>query len=98
LHQDNNSQGPWYDCLTTIRDYERGAQLKLKNLRLELDYPLGTMVFLLGKIERYGTSEINGNWVCIAQYMRDNDHERMRMRSPEWPIVTKTFISIPQTK
>ncbi|KAF8228140.1 hypothetical protein L208DRAFT_1057278, partial [Tricholoma matsutake] len=84
MHRDNNSQGPWYDCLMTIRVYEKGAQLKLKNLGLELDYPSGTMVFLLGKVIRHGMSEINGNWVCIAQYMRDNVHERMRMRSPEW--------------
>ncbi|KAF8219058.1 hypothetical protein L208DRAFT_1124838, partial [Tricholoma matsutake] len=84
MHQDNNSQGPWYNCLTTIRDYEKGARLKLKNLGLELDYPSGTMVFLLGKVIRHGISEINGNRVCIAQYMRDNVHERMRMRLPEW--------------
>ena len=38
LHQDNNSQGPWYDCLMTIGEYENGARLKLKNLGLELDY------------------------------------------------------------
>ncbi|KAF8221959.1 hypothetical protein L208DRAFT_1224715, partial [Tricholoma matsutake] len=84
MHRDNNSQGPWYNCLTTIGDYEKGAWLKLKNLGLELDYPLGTMVFLLGKVIRHGMSEINGNQVCIAQYMRDNVHERMRMRLPEW--------------
>jgi hypothetical protein len=96
FHRDNNSQGQWYDCLTTIGEYEKGAQLKLKNLGLDLDYPSGTMVFLLGKIVRHGTSEINGNRVCIAQYMRDKVHERMRMRSPEWPTVSKTFLSIPQ--
>jgi hypothetical protein len=98
FHQDNNSQGQWYDCLTTIREYEKGARFKLKNLGLELDYPSGTMVFLRGKIVRHGTSEINGNWVCIAQYMRDNVHERMRIRSPEWTTVNKTFLSIPQFK
>ena len=48
LHRDNNSQGPWYDCLTTIREYEPGARLKLKNIGMELDYASGTMAFLLG--------------------------------------------------
>jgi hypothetical protein len=50
FHQDNNSQGQWYDCLMTIGEYEKGAQLKLKNLGLDLDYPSGMMVFLLEKI------------------------------------------------
>ena len=50
LHWDNNSQGPWYDCLTTIGEYENGARLRLKNLGLELDYASGMMVFLLGKL------------------------------------------------
>ena len=50
LHWDNNSQGPWYDCLTTIREYDNGARLKLRNLRLELDYASGVMVFLLGRL------------------------------------------------
>ena len=95
LHRDNNSQGPWYDCLTTIRNYEKGAWLILKNIGLELDYPSGTMVFLLGKIIQHGTSDINGDQVCIAQYMRDRVHERMGMRSPEWTTVTKTFSSLP---
>ena len=96
LHRDNNSQGPWYDCLTTIGEYEIGGRLVLKNLGLELDYASGTMVFLLGKLVRHGTSEINGNRVCIAQYMRDNVHERMRVRSADWPTVSKTFMSLPK--
>ena len=50
LHWDNNSQGPWFDSLMTIREYKAGARFKLKNLGLELDYPSGMMVFLLGKL------------------------------------------------
>ena len=96
LHRDNNSQGPWYDCLTTIGDYEIGGRLVLKNLGLELDYASGTMVFLLGKLVRHGVSNINGNRVCIAQYMRDNVHERMRVRSADWPTVCNTFMSLPK--
>jgi hypothetical protein len=80
FHQDNNSQGPWYDCLMTIGEYEIGGRLVLKNLELELDYASGTMVFLLGKLVQHRISGINGNRVCIAQYMRDNIHERMRVR------------------
>jgi hypothetical protein len=96
LHRDNNSQGPWYDCLTTIGEYEPGARLKLKNIGLELDYASGTMVFLLGKLVRHGTSEVNGDRVCIAQYMRDNVHERMRVRSADWTTVSKVFLSLPK--
>jgi hypothetical protein len=96
LHRDNNSQGPWYDCLTTIGEYENGARLKLRNLGLELDYASGAMVFLLGRLVRHGTSEVNGNRVCIAQYMRDNVHERMRVRSADWPTVSKIFLSLPK--
>jgi hypothetical protein len=95
LHRDNHSQGPWYDCLTTIGEYGPGGRLKLANLGLELDYPSGTMVYLLGRLVRHGTSGFTGNRVCIAQYMRDNVHERMGVRSTDWPTVTKTFASLP---
>ena len=79
LHRDNNSQGPCFNSLTTIGEYEAGARFKLKNLGLEVDYPSGTMVFLLGKLVQHGVSEINGNRVCIAQYMRDNMNKYCRL-------------------
>ena len=96
LHWVNNSQGPWYDCLMTIREYEIGGRLVLKNLGLELDYSSGTMVFLSGKLVQHGISGINENQVCIAQYMRDNVHERMQVRLADWPTVSKTFMSLPK--
>ena len=96
LHWDNNSQGPWYDCLMTIGEYEPGARLKLNNIGLELDYALGTMVFLLEKLVQHGTSEINGNRVCIAQYMRDNVHARMGVRSADWTTLSKIFSLLPK--
>ncbi|KAF8226577.1 hypothetical protein L208DRAFT_1301052, partial [Tricholoma matsutake] len=96
LHWDNNSQRPWCNCLMTIGEYEGSARLKLENLGVELTYSSGTMVFLLGRLVQHGTSEINGNWVCIAQYMRDNVHERMKVRLPDCVTVSKTFLSVPK--
>jgi hypothetical protein len=42
------------------------------------------MVALLGKMLRHGVSDCEGDRVCIAQYMRDNVHSRMGVKSPGW--------------
>lgn len=83
LHRDNNSQGAWFDFLTTIGPYS-GSRLMLHNLGLEVQYDSGTMVALLGKLIRHGTTEASGSRICIAQYMRDNVLERLGMEAPGW--------------
>jgi hypothetical protein len=83
LHRDNNSQAPWYDFLTTIGPYS-DCKLHLHNLGVELQYDSGTMVALLGKVIRHGTTEATGSRICIAQYMRDNVLERLGMEAPSW--------------
>jgi len=83
LHRDNNSQGCWYDCLTTIGPYS-GSRLCLDNLGVQLQYESGTMVALLGKLLRHGTTEASGSRICVAQYMRDNVVERLGIESPGW--------------
>jgi hypothetical protein len=88
LHRDNNSQGAWYDFLTTIGPYS-GSRLLLQNIGVELQYDSGTMVALLGKLLRHGTTEADGSHICIAQYMRDNVHERLGIQSPGWMNVNK---------
>jgi hypothetical protein len=88
FHRDNNSQGSWFDFLTTVGDYKPGSRLILNNLDLELQYDSGTMVALLGKLVRHGTTTFDGNRICIAQYMRDNVLDRFRIKSPPWMTVT----------
>ena len=83
LHQDNNSQGPWFDFLMTVGPYS-GSNLMLHSLGLKLRYDSGTMVALLGRIIRHGTTEANGSRLCIAQYMRDNVLDRLGMEAPNW--------------
>ena len=72
LHRDNNSQGPWFNFLMTIREYMPRCMMKLDNIDMELEYDSGTMVAVLGKIVWHGTLDVDGNRICIAQYMRDN--------------------------
>lgn len=91
FHRDNNSQGSWFDFLTTVGEYERGSRLILKNLDMELQYDSGTMVALLGKLVRHGTTNFTGNRICLAQYMRDNVLDRCRIQSPPWMTVTTTI-------
>ena len=87
-HRDNNSQGQWYDFLTTIGPYS-GSRLIIDNLGLEFEYESGTMVALLGKLLRHGIKEPEGNRICLAQYMRDNVHHRMGIESPGWMSVAR---------
>ena len=87
-HRDNNSQGQWYDFLTTIGSYS-GSRLIVHNLGLEFEYKSGTMVALLGKLVSHGIKEPEGNRICVAQYMRDNVHHRMGIESPGWMTLAK---------
>ena len=80
-HWDNNSQGQWYDFLTMIGPYSV-SRLIIYNLGLEFEYELGTMVALLGKLLQHGIEELEGNQICLAQYMRVNVHPRMGIKSP----------------
>ena len=88
LHRDNYSQGPWYDFLTMIGPY-KGARLQFYNLGIELKYESGTMVALLGKLLRHGIQEPEGNRICIAQYMRDNVHNRIGIEAPGWMTIAE---------
>ena len=87
FHRDNNSQGQWYDFLTTIGPYS-GGRLVIYNLGLEFVYESGTMVALLGKLLRHGVMAPEGDRICLAQYMRDNVHPRMGIASPGWMTLT----------
>ena len=93
LHRDNNSQGAWFDLLTTIGPYS-GSRLILQNLGLELQYESGTMVAVLGRIVRHGTTDCNGSRVCIAQYMRDNVLDRFGIDSPGFVTVSHYMTSM----
>jgi hypothetical protein len=53
LHQDNNSQGSWFDMLTMVGEYQSGFTWKLENIDIKLEYNSGTMVTLLRKLIRH---------------------------------------------
>jgi hypothetical protein len=65
LHQDNNSQGSWFDMLTMVGEYQSGYTLKLENLDIDLEYNSGTMVALLGKFIKHGTPEAIGMYCAV---------------------------------
>ena len=85
FHRDNYSRTAWFDFLTTIGTYASG-RLLMPDLDIELQYDSGTMVALLGKILRHGVTAGKGSRLCIAQFMRDNVHERVGERAPGWAV------------
>ena len=83
LHRDNYSSAEWYDLLATVGDYANGV-LELPTVGVRLKYPPGTLVALSGRVLRHGASEVDGDRLCLAWYMRSSVHRRMDVSPSTW--------------
>lgn len=83
VHRDNSAQQEWYDLLVTIGPYH-SAVLMLPSIGVSLQYNSGTVVGLGGKVVSHGVEAPEGDRICIAHYMRDQVHERLQVKGPEW--------------
>ncbi|KII95853.1 hypothetical protein PLICRDRAFT_170451 [Plicaturopsis crispa FD-325 SS-3] len=83
IHRDNFSRAEWYDLLATVGRYT-SAIFEVPSLGLRFDYSSGTIVGISGRVLPHGVSRAIGERLCLAFYMRDNVHERMKVRAPQW--------------
>lgn len=82
-HRDVGGRNSWTDILLTMGEYEDG-RLELPGLGVRLRYEPRTVVGLLGKVVRHGASEVRGERMCLAYYMRDKVHERLGFPAGGW--------------
>ncbi|KII90315.1 hypothetical protein PLICRDRAFT_106026, partial [Plicaturopsis crispa FD-325 SS-3] len=82
IHRDNFSRAEWYDLLATI-GHHTSAIFEVPGLGLRFDYSSSTIVGISGRVLAHGVSRAIGERLCLVFYMRDNVHERMKVRAPQ---------------
>lgn len=83
IHRDNGTELPWLDMLATLGPYDQ-AKFHLPSAGLTLQYLSGTVIGLCGRLLRHGVSEINGERICVAYYMRSNVQRRVATELAQW--------------
>lgn len=83
IHRDNGTELPWLDMLTTLGPY-RQAKFHLPGAGVTLQYLSGTVIGLCGRLLRHGVSDIDGERICVAYYMRSNVQRRVDTKPAQW--------------
>jgi hypothetical protein len=83
VHRDHFSRWEWYDLLVTLGPYAN-ATLEIPTVGLRFKYSSGTVVALCGRILRHGVSEVDGERICLAYYMRENVQHRLGTNYASW--------------
>lgn len=83
LHRDNGSMASWFDVLVTVGPY-KSAKFCLPGVGLPCRYDSGTMMALSGRVLQHGVTDIEGERICIANYMRKNVQERVETSLAGW--------------
>ena len=83
-HRDGQGGPACYDFLVSAGRHSN-AWLDLPDIDARLSYDPCTVVALCGKILRHG---VDPNWtgerLCIAHFIRDNVHNRLKLERPPW--------------
>jgi hypothetical protein len=83
LHCDVRGHSTWFDMLVTLRRCQNG-RLEFPGLRLQLDYLPGKVVGITSKVITHGVGKVNGDWVCLAYFMRNKVLERLGISAGTW--------------
>jgi hypothetical protein len=95
-HRDQFSSPPVYDFLLSAGKH-RNAWLQLADINASLSYDPGTVVALCGKILHHGVSPgWEGERICIAHFIRDNVHDRLKVQRPGWVTVKQFWEAMDQ--
>ncbi|KAI6140496.1 hypothetical protein BKA82DRAFT_33802 [Pisolithus tinctorius] len=86
-HKDMNGRKVWLDTLLTIGNYPRLHFLVLE-LGIWLQYNPGTVIALAGSALIHHVDGIDGDWACLAYYMRENVHRYVQVPLCERPHIS----------
>ena len=83
FHRDSNSRSEWYDILATLGDYT-DTVMEFPGLGMRMEYEGGMVMAFSGRFLQHGVSECAKERICLAMYMRDNIHHRLKVKPPGW--------------
>ncbi|KAG1819830.1 uncharacterized protein BJ212DRAFT_1267380, partial [Suillus subaureus] len=85
-HRDGGGSPSLLDLLVSLgRNHH--ATLALANLKAELDYSPGTMVYISGRVLEHSVGPwLNGEQFIIAHFMKDAVHNRVGVPRPGFPM------------
>lgn len=91
MHRDTQSRMQWFDILTSVGPCQGGI-LTLGDLNVTFPYPSGTVFAFSGKLLQHAASDVKGERICVAYYMRDKVQERLGVRAADWMRGWPTFL------
>jgi hypothetical protein len=90
-HRDAKGTEEWYDLLFSCGDHS-DAYLGVPELGAKLSYDPGTVVLIAGYVFSHKVDEWEGERICLAYYLRNRVHERLRVLGPSW-IYHSTYLN-----
>jgi hypothetical protein len=88
VHRDVHGHHPWMDLLLTHGPYQ-GCGMELPSLGIRLLYESGTAVGICGKVVPHAVSDCKGERACLAYYMRDSVHNKLRILAGTWTNIAQ---------
>jgi hypothetical protein len=88
-HRDKNAPKSAYDFLVSA-GLHKDAFLKLHDVGADLSYAPGTVVAVSGRVLHHSVLDWDtnispkGERLCIAHFIRDNVHEHLGIKRPDW--------------
>jgi hypothetical protein len=83
-HRDAQAAPPVYDFLVSAGTHKE-AWMVLPDVQAKLSYNPGTVVAVCGRVLRHAVPDwVEGERLCFAHFIRDNVHERLNIRRPDW--------------
>lgn len=82
LHRDNGASYGSMDILTSVGSFNKG-RFMVPGLGYEFLFTSGSVFGLLGRIVQHG-AEVDGERMCLAQYLRENIFSTLGVEEPEW--------------
>lgn len=84
VHRDSEAAPSMYDLLVSAGTHQQ-AWMDLPDVKARLTYEPCTVVAISGKVLRHGVdSWVGGERICIAHFIRDNVHNRLKLPRPDW--------------
>ena len=93
-HRDMGAAPMVYDLLTCAGTY-KCSLFYVHDLGARFHYTPGSVVAICGRVLLHEVKDWQGgDRICIAHYMRDSVHDRVRVSRPSWPVMDEKYHSL----
>ena len=83
VHRDNGTLSPWMDLLATVGPYTT-ATFVLPGVGVKFLYGSGTVMGICGRLLRHLVTDVRGERICLAYYMKTNVQARVEVTPAGW--------------